>query len=45
MRMRFSVHTTVVEVGFLLDYIKRQKNDATDAEVICEAVTRAYAVR
>jgi len=22
-------------------YVKRQKNDATDAEAICEAVTRA----
>ena len=27
--------------AYVKPYIKRQKNDATDAEAICEAVTRA----
>ena len=27
--------------AYLKPYVKRQKNDATDAEAICEAVTRA----
>ena len=26
---------------YVKPYVKRQKNDATDAEAICEAVTRA----
>src|SRR5712691_5246391 len=28
--------------AYVKPYVKRQKNDATDAEAICEAVTRAY---
>jgi transposase len=31
--------------AYVKPYVKRQKNDATDAEAICEAVTRAHAVR
>ena len=32
--------------AYVKPYVKRQKNDATDAEAICEAVTRGqYAVR
>ena len=27
--------------AYVRPYVKRQKNDATDAEAICEAVTRA----
>jgi hypothetical protein len=27
--------------AYVKPYVKRQKNDATDAEAICEAVTRA----
>ena len=27
--------------AYVRAYVKRQKNDATDAEAICEAVTRA----
>jgi transposase len=27
--------------GYVNPYVKRQKNDAADAEAICEAVTRA----
>jgi transposase len=27
--------------GYVNPYVKRQKNDAADAETICEAVTRA----
>ena len=27
--------------GYVKPYVKRQKNDAADAEAICEAVTRA----
>ena len=27
--------------AYVMPYVKRQKNDATDAEAICEAVSRA----
>jgi transposase len=30
--------------AYVKPYVKRQKNDATDAEAICEAVTRANMV-
>ena len=30
---------------YVKPYLKRQKNDAADAEAICEAVTRPYALR
>ena len=28
--------------AYVKPYVKRQKNDATDAEAICEAVTRVH---
>ena len=31
--------------AYVKPYVKRQKNDATDAEAICEAVTRAKGER
>src|SRR4029077_14436863 len=31
----------VITPAYVKPYVKRQKNDATDAEAICEAVTRA----
>ena len=31
--------------AYVKPYVKRQKNDATDAEAICEAVTSQHAVR
>ena len=35
-------HTVTPDAGGVREaYVKRQKNDATDAEAICEAVTRA----
>jgi transposase len=30
--------------AYVKPYVKRQKNDATDAEAICEAVTRRHAI-
>ena len=35
-------HTVrLIPPAYVKPYVKRQKNDATDAEAICEAVTRA----
>jgi transposase len=35
-------HTVrLMPAAYVKPYVKRQKNDATDAEAICEAVTRA----
>jgi transposase len=31
----------LMPAAYVKPYVKRQKNDATDAEAICEAVTRA----
>src|ERR1700675_827493 len=31
----------LIPPAYVKPYVKRQKNDATDAEAICEAVTRA----
>ena len=33
-------HGTPYAAAYVKPYVKRQKNDATDAEAICEAVTR-----
>ena len=33
----------LIPPAYVKPYVKRQKNDATDAEAICEAVTRADA--
>ena len=34
-------HVRLMPPAYVKPYVKRQKNDATDAEAICEAVTRA----
>ena len=31
--------------AYVKPYVKRQKNDVTDAEAICEAVTKAHTIR
>jgi transposase len=40
MLMRLGHEVRLMPASYVKPYVKRQKNDATDAEAICEAVTR-----